>query len=73
LGQRSNNGRRESEDIIVWAFAWAQAAGTAGADLVEVGDPLIKRYGICAVPAIREAAPSAMVVAEMISTDWGRD
>jgi hypothetical protein len=25
------------------------------------------------VPAIREAAPSAMVVAEMISTDWGRD
>jgi 3-keto-L-gulonate-6-phosphate decarboxylase len=51
----------------------ARAADVAGADLVEVGDPLIKRHGVGAVSAIRQAAPSVRVVAEMISTDWGRD
>ncbi|MGF6889388.1 3-keto-L-gulonate-6-phosphate decarboxylase/DNA-binding transcriptional regulator YiaG [Nocardia sp. GAS34] len=55
------------------AIAITQAAVDAGADFVEVGDPLIKRSGVAAIAAIRHAVPEAAVVAEMMSADWGRD
>ena len=42
-------------------------------DFVEVGDPLIKRVGLDAVRAVKEACPGVRVVAEMMSADWGRD
>lgn len=51
----------------------AMAAARSGADLVEVGDPLIKRFGLAAVSEIAECVPDVLVVAEMMSADWGRD
>ncbi|ATL70055.1 orotidine 5'-phosphate decarboxylase / HUMPS family protein [Nocardia terpenica] len=45
----------------------------AGVDLIEIGDPLIKRTGVDAITAIKRAAPETAVVAEMMSADWGRD
>lgn len=58
---------------MAWALRVARAADAAGADFIEVGDPLIKRLGVGAISVIREVAPSSRIVAEMISTDWGRD
>jgi len=51
----------------------AAAVAKAGVDFIEVGDPLIKACGIAAVQAVKECAPDALVVAEMMSADWGRD
>lgn len=51
----------------------ATAAVDAGADFIEVGDPLIKRSGVEAIATIKRTAPQAAVVAEMMSADWGRD
>ncbi|MFI6309776.1 orotidine 5'-phosphate decarboxylase / HUMPS family protein [Nocardia fusca] len=51
----------------------AQVAQKAGADFVEVGDPLIKREGVTAIETIKQCAPDTAVVAEMMSADWGRD
>lgn len=53
----------------------ARIAATAGADLIEVGDPLIRRHGIeTAVRRIRAAVPEAPLVVEFSSSDWvGRD
>ncbi|MGH3837394.1 MAG: orotidine 5'-phosphate decarboxylase / HUMPS family protein, partial [Pseudonocardiaceae bacterium] len=51
----------------------AQAAAAAGMDLIEVGDPLIKKVGIDAVEHIKNRVPQMTVVAEMMSADWGRD
>lgn len=51
----------------------ASAVAKAGVDLIEVGDPLIKTNGVAAIEAIRQAAPEALIVAEMMSADWGRD
>lgn len=49
----------------------AQLAATNGADLIEVGDPLIKRYGIDrAVEQIRSAVPGIPLVVEFASSDW---
>jgi 3-keto-L-gulonate-6-phosphate decarboxylase len=42
-------------------------------DLIEIGDPLIKRVGLDAIRADNEACPQVRVVAEMMSADWGRD
>ncbi len=51
----------------------AQAAATAGVDLIEVGDPLIKKIGLDAVERIKGILPQMTIVAEMMSADWGRD
>jgi 3-keto-L-gulonate-6-phosphate decarboxylase len=51
----------------------AEAAAEAGADLIEVGDPLIKSVGLRAITEIKRAVPETRVVAEMMSADWGRD
>lgn len=55
------------------AVAVAQAAAGAGATFIEVGDPLIKASGVFAIETIKRAVPDALVVAEMMSSDWGRD
>lgn len=49
------------------------AAVEAEADLIEVGDPLIKSVGVRAIGAVKRQAPDAWIVAEMMSADWGRD
>lgn len=51
----------------------AIAAAGAGADLIEVGDPLIKTIGLRAVEIIKRSVPDTTIVAEMMSADWGRD
>lgn len=58
---------------VGYAESVATVASEAGAHLVEIGDPLIKAAGLAAVERIRIAAPSAVLVAEMMSADWGRD
>lgn len=55
------------------AVAIAVAAASAGARIFEVGDPLIKIAGVGAITAIKQAIPDRIVVAEMMSADWGRD
>jgi hypothetical protein len=55
------------------ALSVAKAAVDAGADLIEVGDPLIKSVGLRAITDIKRAVPGARIVAEMMSADWGRD
>jgi 3-keto-L-gulonate-6-phosphate decarboxylase len=49
------------------------AAIESEVDLIEVGDPLIKSAGVGAISAIKQLAPNAWIVAEMMSADWGRD
>ncbi|WP_191838986.1 orotidine 5'-phosphate decarboxylase / HUMPS family protein [Catellatospora chokoriensis] len=51
----------------------AEDLDRAGTRLIEVGDPLIKANGVRAVEELRRAAPGAVLVAEMMSADWGRD
>lgn len=51
----------------------AEAAVRAGAQFVEVGDPLIKSIGVAAIGHIKQRFPDLTVVAEMMSADWGRD
>ncbi|MBN1172998.1 MAG: HEAT repeat domain-containing protein [Micromonosporaceae bacterium] len=55
------------------AIAVATAAARAGAQFIEVGDPLIKTVGVNAIARIKRAVPDRAVVAEMMSADWGRD
>lgn len=55
------------------AIEVAQAVAAAGAEFIEVGDPLIKTVGVTAVERIKRAVPHVTVVAEMMSADWGRD
>lgn len=55
------------------AVTVARAAASAGADFIEVGDPLIKHVGLQAVERVKREAPDVAVVAEMMSADWGRD
>ncbi|MEV4515598.1 orotidine 5'-phosphate decarboxylase / HUMPS family protein [Dactylosporangium sp. NPDC049525] len=55
------------------AVAVAQVAHEAGVDLVEVGDPLIKEFGLSAVSHIKRTVPDAIIVVEMMSADWGRE
>ena len=52
------------------ACAIAAEAAANGADFLEVGDPLIKRYGLAAVEAVHEVVPDAKVVVEIVSADW---
>jgi 3-keto-L-gulonate-6-phosphate decarboxylase len=51
----------------------AVAAANAGADFIEIGDPLIKTAGLAAIEQIRKQVSDSLVVAEMMSADWGRD
>ncbi|WP_231644719.1 orotidine 5'-phosphate decarboxylase / HUMPS family protein, partial [Sciscionella sediminilitoris] len=60
---------RDIEDATVVA----RAAVNAGADFIEIGDPLIKEAGISSIERVRNAVPEATIVAEMMSSDWGRD
>lgn len=55
------------------AIGIAKAAVKAGADFVEIGDPLIKEAGVSAIEQVKTAVPDATIVAEMMSADWGRD
>ncbi|GDY33645.1 orotidine 5'-phosphate decarboxylase / HUMPS family protein [Gandjariella thermophila] len=55
------------------AIGIGTAAVEAGVDLIEVGDPLIKRAGVEAIETVKRYAPDTTVVAEMMSADWGRD
>lgn len=55
------------------AAAVATAVAAAGADLIEIGDPLIKQAGVAAIGHIKRLVPDMHVVAEMMSADWGRD
>lgn len=55
------------------AIGIAEAAVKAGADFVEIGDPLIKEAGVSAIEQVKTAVPDATIVAEMMSADWGRD
>ena len=48
----------------------AQIAAANGADLIEVGDPLIKRFGMKSVCRIREMVPGMPIVVEFASSDW---
>lgn len=52
------------------AVRLAQVAAMGGADLVEVGDPLIKRHGMNCISRVREAVPEMPLVAEFASSDW---
>src|SRR5207302_5010071 len=52
------------------AVSLASVLEQAGVRAIEVGDPLIKRYGAPIIGELRRAAPSVMLVAEMVSTDW---
>ncbi|MGW1682845.1 orotidine 5'-phosphate decarboxylase / HUMPS family protein [Saccharopolyspora sp. NPDC002376] len=60
---------RDINDAIVVA----RAAVAAGADYIEIGDPLIKEVGVSGIEQIKAAVPEATIVAEMMSADWGRD
>ncbi len=55
------------------AVTVAKVAAAAGADLIEVGDPLIKTFGLAAIERIKRTLPHTSVVAEMMSADWGRE
>jgi 3-keto-L-gulonate-6-phosphate decarboxylase/transcriptional regulator with XRE-family HTH domain len=55
------------------AVAVARAAAAAGAQFVEIGDPLVKAVGVSAIEHIKRSVPDIAVVAEMMSADWGRD
>ncbi|MFI7121967.1 orotidine 5'-phosphate decarboxylase / HUMPS family protein [Amycolatopsis sp. NPDC049868] len=58
---------------ITDAVRVAQAAADAGADLIEIGDPLIEAAGLRAIEQVKTAVNDTPVVAEMMSADWGRD
>jgi 3-keto-L-gulonate-6-phosphate decarboxylase len=55
------------------ALVVAAAAAQAGADFIEVGDPLIKTHGVNAIEHVKRHVPDTLIVAEMMSADWGRD
>lgn len=58
---------------ITDALHIARAAADAGADCIEIGDPLIKAAGIRAIEHVKAAVGDTHVLAEMMSADWGRD
>lgn len=48
----------------------AAIAATAGGDLIEIGDPLIKRFGMRVVEDVRTVCPNMPIVIEFASSDW---
>jgi len=48
----------------------AGIAVSAGADLLEVGDPLLRRFGFEALTRIRLSQPDTPLIAEFASSDW---
>lgn len=55
------------------ACSLANATAAAGADLLEVGDPLIKRFGMDAVRRVRSTEPEVPMIVELSSSDWADD
>lgn len=53
------------------AIRIAHIANELGADIIEVGTPLIKKYGMLAVETIKEISESSLVVADMKTLDTG--
>lgn len=49
----------------------AEIAVTSGADLLEIGDPLLRQHGVTAVHSIRDSHPQTPIVVESSSSDWG--
>lgn len=59
-------------DFLTLDDAVALSARIGGAvDLVEAGTPLIKRYGVAAITALRAACPGTPVVADLKTVDGG--
>lgn len=58
--------RRQAVDI-------AAALTEAEVPLLEVGDPLVKRYGASIIEEVKSTAPNTVIVSEMMSADWSRD
>lgn len=54
------------------AMMVAQAAVAGGADILEVGTPLIKSEGLDAVRKLREAFPGVTILADMKTMDAGK-
>ena len=54
------------------AMVVAKAAVAGGADILEVGTPLIKSEGLDAVRKLREAFPNATILADMKTMDAGK-
>ena len=52
------------------AIRLAQIAAAGGADMIEIGDPIIKRFGMPAVAEIRAMVPGMPTVVEFASSDW---
>jgi 3-keto-L-gulonate-6-phosphate decarboxylase/nucleoside phosphorylase len=52
------------------AVPLARDTVAAGADFVEVGDPLIRQHGFAAITAVHEALPEVPVIAELSTSDW---
>lgn len=52
------------------AIRLAQIAAAGGADMIEIGDPIIKRFGMPAVSKIRAMVPGMPTVVEFASSDW---
>jgi 3-keto-L-gulonate-6-phosphate decarboxylase len=71
-GQRTVQVALDLSDLAHAAEVAAAASG-AGISFIEVGDPLIKEAGILAIETVKRSAADAIVVAEMMSSDWGRD
>jgi 3-keto-L-gulonate-6-phosphate decarboxylase/nucleoside phosphorylase len=55
---------------LAGATSLARIAVECGADLIEVGDPLIKLHGFRAIAEVHEAVPGTPVIAEMATSDW---
>jgi 3-hexulose-6-phosphate synthase len=55
------------------AIDLVQPAIEGGAHLIEVGDPLIKNFGMDAIRQIRMRYPAVPLVAEFSSSDWVED
>ncbi|WIX85737.1 orotidine 5'-phosphate decarboxylase / HUMPS family protein [Amycolatopsis sp. DG1A-15b] len=75
---RRSRGRRSIQvalDLhdVADAVHVARAVADAGADFIEVGDPLIKKAGVGAIEQIKTAVEDTTVIVEMMSADWGRD
>jgi 3-hexulose-6-phosphate synthase len=69
LGQRHLQVALDVSDLDEAAHL-ARVAASNRADLIEVGDPLLKPYGMQAVREIRSVVPHMPLVVEFSSSDW---
>jgi 3-hexulose-6-phosphate synthase len=61
--------RQEADDVT--GSERRPPTGEAGADVIEVGTPLIKSHGVQAVRELRRALPDAVILADMKTVDAG--